>query len=55
MFVVSNKVFECDKYKKLYLEQKKENEELQRRLQEMSELLTNSLELLKKEVKQKKN
>lgn len=55
--MVSNKMFECDKYKKLYLEEKKKVEELERRLQEMSELLTTSLEVLssvKKEVKSEK-
>jgi hypothetical protein len=47
MFTISNKVFECDRYKKLYEREKRKTEELERQVKELRDLLINSMDVLK--------
>lgn len=51
--MVSSKIFECDRYKKLYEEEKKKNEELERQIKKLHELLLGSMEIIKEKKKVK--
>lgn len=46
MFMVSNRMFECDRYKKLYEEEKKKNEELLKEIEKLNKIITDSIKTL---------